>query len=421
MNTNIIAVKMFSFGSFLQNQVLPKLLKTFRQHHIIYPYIEAVLIVCYRWAIWLNPSLVEAHYRLGQLFQKQHQWQKAATAFEQVTKIGSFELADAYGNLGRVLSKLKKYEESIAALHQAITLEPHHYGYYRFLGDTLSDKGKIDEAVNIYQIASQKRIYKTHPQVVLKYQIKKTLTAPNFMIIGQVKCGTSSLYRYLTQHPQILPAIKKEIQFWNLKSHSKRKLEWYLSHFPAISSEQNLITGEATPYYFNCQSTAKQVFRLFPNLKLIILLRNPIDQVVSHYYMKVRINREKLSLKQAIFSGLFNSIQLANSNLTNYCDNNLYLKNGIYIEMISEWMEIFPKNQFFIVKSEDLFADPATIVKQIFQFLEVEPYQLQEYSNSSRGNYPPLSQSMRHTLGDYFRPFNQQLEEYLDRKFNWDY
>ncbi|NES03452.1 MAG: sulfotransferase domain-containing protein [Okeania sp. SIO2F4] len=82
-------------------------------------------------------------------------------------------------------------------------------------------------------------------------------------------------------------------------------------------------------------------------------------------------------------------------------------------------MEIFPRNQFLIVKSEDLFATPETTVNEVFEFLGVESYQLPQYPQVNQGKYPPISESIRQTMNDYFRPFNQQLEEYLDRKFNW--
>lgn len=101
--------------------------------------------------------------------------------------------------------------------------------------------------------------------------------------------------------------------------------------------------------------------------------------------------------------------------------NNLYyLPPGIYIDNISKWMNIFPKNQFLILKSEDLFRDPVTTVNQVFQFLQVEQYQLKEYKIKNKGTYRPISKSMRSALSDYFRPLNQQLEEYLGMKFNWD-
>ncbi|MEM6403967.1 MAG: sulfotransferase, partial [Cyanobacteria bacterium P01_D01_bin.116] len=308
----------------------------------------------------------------------------------------------------------------IAALEQAIKLEPEQSWYYRTLGDILSEKGELAKGIKNYQIASQKQISKTHPQVVLNTKKEQHLSAPNFIIIGQAKCGTSSLYNYLKQHPQILPALKKEIGFWSVKSNFDKGLDWYLAHFTAISSEESLITGEATPGYLDSKEAAVSLFQEFPNMKLIVLLRNPVDRALSHYYMCVRQSRDHRSVEKAILSGV--EVITTKSDVNSYNDFNIssYIKRSQYIESLSQWMELFPKNQFLIVKSEDFFAVPANTLNQVFQFLEVESYQLQAYPNKSKGSYPLISQSMRQTLSNYFRPFNQQLEEYLDRKFNWD-
>ncbi|NEP09406.1 MAG: tetratricopeptide repeat protein [Symploca sp. SIO2C1] len=85
MNQKIIAACFLQFGSLLEKQVLPELFKKLREHHLIQLYVETVVIYCYRWSTWLNPSFGETHYRLGRVFQKQQKWQEAATAFEQAT------------------------------------------------------------------------------------------------------------------------------------------------------------------------------------------------------------------------------------------------------------------------------------------------------------------------------------------------
>ena len=420
MNQKIIAAQFLNLGAFLQNQFLPELLSRFKQHNIIQSYIETATIFCYSWAIWLNPNLAEAHYKLGRLFQKQKKWQEAATAYEESTKIGDFKLAEAYYHLGRMLLIQEQFEESIDALEQAIKLEPEQSWYYRTLGDILSKKGELAKGIKNYQIASQKQIIKTHPHVVLSTKKEQHLSPPNFIIIGQAKCGTSSLYDYLTQHPQILPAIKKEIKFWNVKFNFDKGLDWYLAHFPAISSEESFITGEATPAYLDFRKAAVPLFQEFPSMKLIVLLRNPVDRAISHYYMRVREHSDNRSVEKVIFSGVEVITTKSDVNSYNYCNISLYIKRSQYIESLSQWMDIFPKNQFLILKSEDFFADPATTLNQVFQFLGVEPYQLQEYRKINKGSYPPISESMRQILSDYFRPFNQQLEEYLDQKFNWN-
>jgi len=153
----------FNLGCFLQDQLIPKLSEKYRKHNLILLNIEKVVILFYRWAIWLNPKFSEASYKLGRLFQKQKKWQEAAITFEQVTKSDCFELADAYCNLGRMLFQLKRFEESVVALNQAIKLASEQSWYYRIMGDVLSQKGEVSEAIKYYQIASKKNVSKTHP------------------------------------------------------------------------------------------------------------------------------------------------------------------------------------------------------------------------------------------------------------------
>ncbi|MDJ0553835.1 MAG: tetratricopeptide repeat protein [Microcoleaceae cyanobacterium MO_207.B10] len=126
MNKQIIATKFFNLGSFLEDEVLPELLKKFRQHHhhIVRLYIAKLVTLFDRGATWLNPNYAEAYYKLGLLFQKQQKWLEAATAFEEATKSGYLKLADAYCNLGKILFILGEFEESLRALQKAIKLEP---------------------------------------------------------------------------------------------------------------------------------------------------------------------------------------------------------------------------------------------------------------------------------------------------------
>ncbi len=135
--------------------------------------------------------------------------------------------------------------------------------------------------------------------------------------------------------------------------------------------------------------------------------------------MSVKKGQEKHSIEKAILSEIESITRKSNIDSLNNFRISKYIKRSQYIEHLSQWMEIFPRNQFLIVKSEDLFATTDTTVNEVFEFLGLESYQLPKYPKVNQGKYPPISQSMRQTMNDYFRPFNQQLEEYLDRKFNW--
>ena len=131
-------------------------------------------------------------------------------------------------------------------------------------------------------------------------------TLPDFLIIGAARSGTTSLYEYLIQHSSIHSAVGKEVYFFDKKYN--KGINWYRSFFPSkfskiiISSLQkkSFLTGEATPRYLFHPHSPKRVHQVIPNVKLIVLLRNPIDRAYSHYQMEVDHGDEKLTFEEAI-------------------------------------------------------------------------------------------------------------------------
>ena len=116
---------------------------------------------------------------------------------------------------------------------------------------------------------------------------------PSFIIVGAARSGTTSLYEYLENHPSVLPPVKKETGFFNYAYNNNSN--WYKMYFPTIAEKQkaeniqknSIITGEATPSYLIDPRVPKRISSLLPKIKLIILLRNPIDRAISHYNLNV--------------------------------------------------------------------------------------------------------------------------------------
>ncbi|WP_445248634.1 tetratricopeptide repeat protein [Microcoleus sp. OTE_8_concoct_300] len=243
----------------------------------------------------------------------------------------------------------------------------------------------------------------------------KPVKVPNFIIIGCQRCGTTSLYTYLAQHPQILTPIKKEMDFFSW--HFDRGIDWYLAHFPPMPPGEEFLTGEASPSYFDSREAPERLYSLFPEAKLIVLLRNPVDRAISQFYRLTNLNWEARSLDRVISD----EIERLNQNPEYIIgeEPGNYLARGRYIEFIKNWRTFFPPEQLLILKSEDFYAGAATTVKQVLEFLDLPEYQLSEYQNANPGSYQPVNQSVRDWLRDYFRPYNQQLEEYLCRKLDW--
>ncbi len=240
---------------------------------------------------------------------------------------------------------------------------------------------------------------------------------PHFMIIGTQKGGTNSLYHYLIKHPKILPATQKEIHFFSL--NYQQGWQWYQSQFPAEADGVNCITGEGSPYYLFHPQVPQRVYQHCPQTKLIILLRNPVDRAISHYYWEVKLGFESLSFAAAIsqeYQRLDGEVEKLEQNSNYYSYNHQhfsYLSRGIYIHQLQRWLEFFPKQQFLILTSEGFYANTKAVVNQVFQFLELEPYQLPEYPIINANAYPAVSSKLRQQLTEYFSSYNQQLANFL--------
>ncbi|HEY9809286.1 MAG TPA: sulfotransferase [Halomicronema sp.] len=243
---------------------------------------------------------------------------------------------------------------------------------------------------------------------------------PDFLIIGAQKSGTTSLYNYLIQHPQILPASQKEIHYFDLNYN--QGINWYKAQFPQKIS-QNIITGESSPYYLFHPCVPQRVHEHFPQIKLIILLREPVARTWSHYHHEVRLKFEKLSFEEAIaneterLKGETEKL-LADDNYYSFNHQHYsYLARGIYHQQIKKWQQYFPKNQILILKSEDFYNNPEKILNQTLEFLQLDPHPIKNYSKYNAGEYPEISETTKQYLINYFQPHNQKLSQDLGITF----
>ena len=259
---------------------------------------------------------------------------------------------------------------------------------------------------------------------------------PDFFILGAQKCGTTSLYYYLVEQPSIASAWRKELRFFD--NNFQRGLSWYRGQFPFSIRKyyaehirkRAFITGEASPNYLFYPNVPKRVAEIFPQAKLIILLRNPVDRAYSHYRHTVARGREKLSFEDATACEEERTRGDAEKMVTdeNYYSYNYdhysYLARGVYVDQLQRWFRWFPGEQFLIHRSEDLYTNPVTIFKQTMEFLnlpDLEPPK--EYEVYNKAQYTPSSKmdpKLRKRLVEYFEPHNLRLYELLNRDFGWN-
>jgi len=238
---------------------------------------------------------------------------------------------------------------------------------------------------------------------------------PDFLIIGAGKCGTSSLYYYLIQHDNILSARQKEIHFFDI--NYDKGINWYRSQLPLFFHKRNVVTGEASPFYMYDPSCPPKVFKHIPKVKLIVLLRDPIERAYSHYQHSVRRGYEKLSFEEAIEN------EESRLNTKDFTDLNhgafSYISRGLYSKQIKKWLEYFPKEQFLFIKTENFLENPKEVMKQSFKFLNLKNQVISNSKKMNVGEYTEMNKETRHKLEKIFKPHNNELSKLLDSNFQW--
>ena len=246
---------------------------------------------------------------------------------------------------------------------------------------------------------------------------------PNFLVIGAMKSGSTTLHQYINNHPNVIPASIKEVHYFDYYFGSDF---WYRSNFPKkdemVKNGITCLTGDSTPQYLFHPLTPKRVFDLLPKINILCVLRNPIDRAFSHYNHNVRNGNESLSFEDAIFKR-DEKLDQEYKNLisNNDCDvvfyeRYNYLNLGKYAEQLSEWFKFFPKDQFFICKTEDLSSH--TLI-QAYEFLGLPYYNPGKITSLNTGKYDAMNRSTREKLYNFFEPYNSKLSTLLNMEFNW--
>ena len=254
---------------------------------------------------------------------------------------------------------------------------------------------------------------------------------PDFIIIGANKCGTTSLYDYLIQHENIHSALWKELFFFD--RYYPRGMNWYRANFPFIYkkffkekfSKEKFITGEASPTYLIHPLTPKRIQKELPKVKLIVLLRDPVDRAFSHYQMEKRLGYETLSFEDALeieekrLEGEREKM-IEDENYFSYdLQKFSYLTRGIYIDQLKNWLEVFPKDQLLVLQTEEFLENPSKIYKHVLKFLGLPETDLKSYKKLNVGNYNTMDKKIREKLIEFYKPYNQRLYKYLKTNFNW--
>jgi hypothetical protein len=213
------------------------------------------------------------------------------------------------------------------------------------------------------------------------------IARPNFFVLGAPKCGTTTLQELLTAHPHIFMTKEKEPRFFNTDTYYNRGLDRYLrDHFRGAAGFN--ARGEATPFYLASGRKVRDRIRrdLGKDLRFLVILRDPVKRAWSHYLHRCRAGVETETFERAL--------ELEPTRLSaGKPPWTAYFRDGLYARQLRVWFEVFPREHFLVLLTQDLAERPNAVARQAFAFLDVDPDV--EFSPPSRTNVQGASRHPR--------------------------
>ena len=251
---------------------------------------------------------------------------------------------------------------------------------------------------------------------------------PDFIIIGTARSGSTSLYYNICQHPCVLSAAYDELGYFDSNFHLG--LNWYRSLFPTLFSKwivkqkkQFAITGEDTPFYIWNPLVAKRILKILPKIKLIVVLRNPVDRAYSNYHLGIRAGSENLSFEDAIQIELKKLNEINDEfehNVEKYTIPRSYIAKGFYANQLKIWLELFNSEQLIIISTEDLESNPQGTLDRIYDFLKIPKNHKLIPEKQKKASYPKMKNETREFLINLYKKNNAELFSMIGQKFDWD-
>lgn len=231
----------------------------------------------------------------------------------------------------------------------------------------------------------------------------KERRGPDFIIIGASKSGTTFLYEELAKHPDIKRARMKEPRFYN--RYHFLGLTYYRSFFP--KRKKTCLSGEATTSYFYNAEVPAKVKSDFPQVKLILLLRNPIYRAYAHFQM---------NKKDEPNSSFIEALRNEGKGESSY----FYLASSLYAKNLRLWQQYFSNDQIHIIKSEKLFSQTKETLNELYDFLGIENREIDQFEKVNQGNYQVLSAEEYKRALPYFEEDMRELRNMLGSEFKWE-
>ena len=258
-------------------------------------------------------------------------------------------------------------------------------------------------------------------RVELSLRQRDERALPDALLLGGMKCGTSSLHNYLVQHPRVVAPLRKEVHYFDLNAN--RDERWYRAHFGKVASQGcNL---DSSPYYLFHPLVPARARALVPQARLIVLLRDPVRRAYSHYWHERDKGRETLSFEDAISAEpdriSRDHERLASGEIERSKAHQFfsYLGRGRYAEQLQRWLRLYPREQLLVLRFEDLAREPLPVLNRTLAWAGLPPMQSAKLEPRNARKYPAIEPATAARLAGYFAPYNAALEALLGERFDW--
>lgn len=254
---------------------------------------------------------------------------------------------------------------------------------------------------------------------------------PIFLMIGAQRCGTTSLFRAIAAHPQVVQAsFHKGVNYFDLNYY--RGSDWYRGHFPVAEIARRRTAGygdpaafEASGYYLYHPFAMERIARDLPEVKLIVMLRDPVERAFSAYKHEYARGFEWETFERALeleddrLIGEIERMRADPSYESFSHRHHSYRHRGQYAEQLERVFTHFARSQVHIIESEAFFAKPAAEYQYLLEFLGLRPFEPASFDQHNARPGSPMAADTRRILEQHYQPHDERLTNLLGRSPQW--
>jgi hypothetical protein len=256
---------------------------------------------------------------------------------------------------------------------------------------------------------------------------------PGFIVIGAQRCGTTSLFRALTAHPQLVrPLFHKGVNYFDLNYF--RGADWYRSHFPLaeIARRRTARYGpamafEASGYYLYHPFALQRLAGDLPAIKLVAMVRNPVERAFSAYKHEYARGFEQQSFERALalederLAGEVDRMRKDPAYESFSHRHHSYRHRGQYAEQLERALALIPAERVHVIQSEAFYRHPADEYRRLLSFLGLRPFEPADFGQHNSRPGVPMDPKTRRMLEEHYAPHDQRLARLLGSPLQWGY